>query len=98
MFSGALSRVEPEGKGNGGDINISTKNLNLTNGARLYVGIVPGGKGGKAGTVTINADTVKFDGVGSNGYSSGAFSVVNDTGIGDAGDIEISYNKEPNSY
>jgi large exoprotein involved in heme utilization and adhesion len=80
IFTGALSRVE--GNGNGGDINISTKNLHLTNGARLYVGIVPGGKG-NAGTINItDADNVQFDGVGENGFSSGAFSVVNDTDIG----------------
>jgi filamentous hemagglutinin family protein len=93
FFTGALSRVENKAIGNGGDITIKTKNLNLTNGARLYVGIVPGGggKGNKAGTVTItNADNVEFKGVGSNMYSSGAFSVVNDTGIGNAGDINIS--------
>ncbi|MEJ6479795.1 filamentous hemagglutinin N-terminal domain-containing protein [Nostoc punctiforme UO1] len=89
IFTGALSRVEAKGKGNGGDINISTKNLNLTKGARLYVGIVPGGKG-NAGKITITADDVEFKGVGSNGFSSGAFSVVNDTEIGNGGDINIS--------
>ncbi|MEH1969436.1 two-partner secretion domain-containing protein [Nostoc sp.] len=90
LFSGALSRVEAEGKGNGGDINISTKNLKLTNGARLYVGILPGGKG-NAGTINItDTDNVQFDGVGKNRFSSGAFSVVNDTDIGNGGDINNS--------
>jgi large exoprotein involved in heme utilization and adhesion len=41
--------------------------------------------------VIINArDTVAFDGVGSNGEFSGAFSNVGGTGIGDGGDINIT--------
>ncbi|NEU84466.1 S-layer family protein, partial [Nostoc sp. UIC10630] len=94
IFTGALSRVENQGNGNGGDINISTKNLNLTNGARLYVGIPESGKG-KAGTINItDADTVSFDGVGNytgkDKYYSGAFSYVDDkaTSFG-AGSINI---------
>ncbi len=81
--------MENSGHGKGGDINISTKNLNLTNGARLYVGI-PESSNGKAGTINItDADTVYFDGVGSNGFFSGAISYVDSTGTGNAGDINI---------
>jgi hypothetical protein len=36
------------------------------------------------------SDRVAFDGVGSNGISSGAYSRVEETGIGDAGDINIT--------
>ncbi len=48
--------------GDAGDINIKTKNLNLTNGARLDASTWGQGNAGKI-TIT-GADTVSFDGVG----------------------------------
>jgi large exoprotein involved in heme utilization and adhesion len=74
--------------GNGGDINITTGSLALTRGAFLYAST----RGeGKAGSLIINArDTVAFDGVGSNKFSSGASSSVEQGGIGDGGDIKIT--------
>ncbi|MGL5872162.1 MAG: hypothetical protein ACRC2R_07300, partial [Xenococcaceae cyanobacterium] len=45
---------------------------------------------GDAGKVIINADEITFDGVGSNGVSSGAFSTVESTAIGNANDVEIN--------
>ncbi len=56
--------------------SVTTKNLILTNGAQVYAGTL--GKG-NAGTITITADNVRFDGVGSNEKSSGAFSIVGET-------------------
>ncbi|NEU83614.1 filamentous hemagglutinin N-terminal domain-containing protein, partial [Nostoc sp. UIC 10630] len=94
IFTGALSRVENTAisdVSDAGEINITTKNLNLTNGARLYVGILKEGKG-KAGTINItDADTVSFDGVGSNGFSSGAISFVDKEATSSAaGSINIT--------
>jgi large exoprotein involved in heme utilization and adhesion len=86
--SQATSRVEPTGIGEGGDINITTGSLGVSNGAFLVANTFGQGK---AGSVIINArDTVAFDGVGSNGEFSGAFSNVGGTGIGDGGDINIT--------
>ena len=86
--SAAFSSVEEGGKRDGGDIKITTGSLPVTGGAFLSAST----RGeGKAGSVIINArDTVAFDGVGSNGISSGAYSAVEEGGIDDGGDINIT--------
>jgi filamentous hemagglutinin family protein len=85
--SAAFSAVRPTGMGDGGDINITTRSLSVTKGAQLLA--FTSGEG-KAGNVNIIArDTVSFDGVGSNGFPSAAFSSVEETGIGDGGNINI---------
>jgi large exoprotein involved in heme utilization and adhesion len=86
--SGAQSSVGQGGLGDGGDINITTGSLALTGGAQLNANT--SGEG-KAGRVIINArDRVAFDGVGSDGFSSGAQSSVGQEGLGDGGDINIT--------
>ncbi len=71
LGSGAYSQVHETGVGQAGDIYISTGSLEVTGGAYLSAGTL--GKG-DAGDVTINArDKVSFDGVGTNGISSGAY-------------------------
>lgn len=58
--SGIISAVAPTGIGNGGNINITTGSLSITNGAQLNA-IVRGQ--GNAGNVTINArDKISLDG------------------------------------
>ncbi len=80
--------VLSEGTGKGGDIQIATGSLAVTNGAQLLSSTAGKGNGGN---ITINArDTVKFDGVGSNNNSSGAYSTVESTGVGNGGDIVIN--------
>jgi filamentous hemagglutinin family protein len=82
------STVESTGKGNSGGIDISAGSVFVTNGALLAASTFGQGN---AGSVTIRAsDTVRFDGVGSNGISSSAFSTVERTGIGEGGDIDIT--------
>ncbi len=83
----ALSVVNPGAKGSGGNINVTTGSLKLTNGAQLST--ATGGKG-DAGNVTINArDTVSFDGVGSR-TNSGVYSTVNSVGVGQGGNIKVT--------
>jgi filamentous hemagglutinin family protein len=90
--SGAYTEVGLGARGHGGDIYISTGSLWVTGGAFLStrsLGI------GDAGNVTINArDKVSFDGVGRSKIypylGSGAYSQVDETGVGQAGDIYIS--------
>ena len=78
--------VGSEAEGNGGDIKITTSSLSVTNGAQLVA--ATSGKG-NAGNVMIEAnDSISFDGVGSNGNSSGA--IVGSLGQGDAGEINIT--------
>ncbi|GAX45031.1 filamentous hemagglutinin outer membrane protein [Tolypothrix sp. NIES-4075] len=63
-ISGAYSLVLPGGIGNADDINITTKNLSLSNGAILTAGTLGQGN---AGTININAaDSVTISGTGSN--------------------------------
>lgn len=78
----------PPTVGNGGEINIKTGSLSLTNGGGLYTST--SGKG-NAGDVTIIAsDAISLDGLNSKGGSSGIFSSVNTTGVGEGGDISIT--------
>ncbi len=83
----AFSIVGETGIGDGGDINITTRALAVTNGAQLNAGT---SNEGKAGNVIINADTVTFGGMGRNGEPSAAVSRVEQRGIGDGGDINIT--------
>ncbi|NEU74556.1 filamentous hemagglutinin N-terminal domain-containing protein [Hassallia byssoidea VB512170] len=62
-ISGAYSLVLPGGMGNADNINITTRNLSLTNGAILTAGTLGQGN---AGTININAtDSVTITGTGS---------------------------------
>ena len=84
----ALSGVEKTGQGNGGTINILAESLFVTNGAQLVT--VTHGEG-DADSVNIHAhETVSFDGKGSNGFTSGAYSYVNNQAVGHGGNIEIA--------
>ncbi|MEH2296422.1 two-partner secretion domain-containing protein [Nostoc sp.] len=87
--SQASSALQPTGVGKGGNINIRTGSLSVTNGGEL-VATNYGGKG-DAGSVNITAgDTVTFDGIGSNGFPSGAFSNVFPKGVGNGASINIT--------
>jgi large exoprotein involved in heme utilization and adhesion len=79
--------VESTGIGKGGNVNITTGSLSVTNGARLTASTL---NLGDAGNVNIRAaSTVSFDGVGSNQASSGASSTVASTAVGNGGNINI---------
>ncbi len=84
----AISGVRQTGVGDGGNINITTGGLRVSNGAQL-LGLTEGQ--GNAGSVNIVArDTVSFDGIDSAGFSSGAFSVVEREAVGNGGNININ--------
>jgi filamentous hemagglutinin family protein len=84
--SGIISSVAETGIGKGGDINITTGSLSVTNGAQLNSITF---NQGDAGNVTINArDTVSFD--GANVGATGILSAVAPTGVGQGGDINIT--------
>jgi filamentous hemagglutinin family protein len=88
--SAAVSTGDLSGLGGqGGDINIATGSLSLTNGGRVFTAAF--GKG-NAGNINIAArDRVSFDGVGSNGLSSAAVSTGDLSGLGgQGGDINIT--------
>lgn len=80
---GIFSNLVSGGIGKGGDVNIFTGSLDVTNGA--YLGVSTYGKG-DSGNITINArDAIKFDG-------AGAYSTVESTSVGNAGNIKLTTN------
>ncbi|MEC4814305.1 MAG: filamentous hemagglutinin N-terminal domain-containing protein [Scytonema sp. PMC 1069.18] len=77
---GVYSLVEEETVGNGGNINIKTGSLLVSNGAELLASIL--GKG-SAGNISIDArENVQFDG-------ANAYSTIGYLGDGNGGDINI---------
>jgi len=81
------SRVRTSSAGNGSNINIQTSSLSLTDGAQLIASV--SGRG-NAGNITIQAHgPVSFDG-DSNGFPSGAFSIVNPGAVGKGGNVNIT--------
>lgn len=85
--SGVSSILYPQAIGQGGNISITTGNLTLTNGGLVIASTFGQGD---AGNITITAsDRVSFDGVGSNGFSSGAYSGVSTGAIGKGGNITV---------
>ena len=87
ISSGAYTQNRKNVRGQGGNVNITTGSLSVTNGAQLNTST----RGqGNAGNVTIDArDTVSFVGESPNNISSGAFTRVEKTGVGQGGDIYI---------
>ncbi|MEH2295600.1 MAG: S-layer family protein, partial [Nostoc sp.] len=84
--SSASSTVKPGAVGNGGDIDITTESLSLTN--RTGLDTTTYGQG-KAGNVKIQASgAITFDG-GNEGVVSSVQSSVGPTGMGDGGNIDI---------
>jgi large exoprotein involved in heme utilization and adhesion len=88
--SGVFSQVISGAEGNAGGVEINTASLQVLNGGQIDTSTF--GKG-DAGSVTINAsDSVIFDGEGSDGISSGAYSSVQLGGVGKAGGLKITTN------
>jgi filamentous hemagglutinin family protein len=79
----AFSSVAKGGEGKGGNIEINTRNLSLTNSAQIQASTL--GKG-DAGNVKITASgDISFD-----GFGSSAFSTVEKGAVGKGGNIEIN--------
>ena len=85
--SGIVNRVDAEGMGNAGSIEITTTNLSLTNGG--FIDASTFGKG-DAGTIKISAsETISLDGADNEGSNSFIRNRVEPDGMGNAGSIEI---------
>ncbi|AFY55547.1 filamentous hemagglutinin family N-terminal domain protein [Rivularia sp. PCC 7116] len=79
------------GIGKGGDIQIATGSLSVTDGAQISA--YTSGRG-DAGNININArDTVTFDGIGSNNFFSSANSAVLSNAVGNGSNITINTKK-----
>ncbi|MEH2264831.1 two-partner secretion domain-containing protein [Nostoc sp.] len=76
------------GSGNGGNIQVKTGTLTLTNGGIVNASTTSKGNGGN---ITIDArDRIFIDGVSPKSYASGLFSTVNQDAVGNAGDINLT--------
>ncbi|VEP15573.1 Filamentous hemagglutinin family N-terminal domain [Hyella patelloides LEGE 07179] len=85
IFTGVLD----EAIGNGGEINVTTGSLTLSNGATLNA--VTSGQG-NAGNVVVNArENISFDSQGSNS-NNGIFSFTDSAVTGKSGNVEINAN------
>ncbi|MCW5312364.1 filamentous hemagglutinin N-terminal domain-containing protein [Nostoc sp. KVJ3] len=76
------------GVGKGGDIQITTNSLTLSNGGQLAASSF--GKG-NAGDIIVNAgDAIGIDGVGRNGTASGVFTTLEGKAEGRGGNINLT--------
>ncbi len=81
------SDVEPSGIGNGGNIYLSSRQLDVTNGALLGSAIF--GQGNAGDIVLEVANLARFDGASSSMNSSGIVNAIQQGGTGTGGDISI---------
>ncbi|KMW70610.1 hypothetical protein WN50_33950, partial [Limnoraphis robusta CS-951] len=82
-----LSSVEEGAVGNGGTIEINTGNLLISEGSPV---ITSTSGEGNAGNITVKADNIELTGTSADGeLISGFFADVDDTGIGNGGNIYI---------
>ncbi|MEH2000635.1 MAG: filamentous hemagglutinin N-terminal domain-containing protein [Nostoc sp.] len=86
--SGVFTTLESKAEGRGGNINLTTGSLFLTNGGIVNASTFSKGNGGN---ITIDArDRILIDGVSTTGSSSGIFSAVNPIAVGNGGNINLT--------
>ena len=84
--SGISSQVEDRAVGNSGGVDVTTTNLNLTNGGRIASNT--GGEGNLGSVNIIARENITFDGRRlSDILSSGVASRVDGNGIGNSGGV-----------
>jgi filamentous hemagglutinin family protein len=82
------SQVAASGVGNGGNLSLTTGSLTVTNGGALSSGTFGQGDAGNI-VLTVRGVTT-FDGVGSNGISSQATSIVEANAVGRGGNLNLT--------
>ena len=88
ISSGIFTDLQGEGEGRGGDINLTTGSLFLTNGGTVNAGTFSKGSGGN---ITIDArDRILIEGVSTTGFASGVFSTVSPIAVGNGGNINLT--------
>jgi filamentous hemagglutinin family protein len=96
--SGILSSVAPGGRGKGGNINVRSRSLSLSDGSQLQTilfrsqGRLPGGQG-IAGNINVNVtDFINLSGVSPDGFSSGFLASTERGASGTGGNITVKTN------
>ena len=88
LNSGIFSQVNSTGMGNSGGIDITTSNLSLTQGGQISASTFGQGD---AGAITINASgNISAEGESQAGVSSGIFSGLAKSGVGNANGINLT--------
>ncbi len=88
-LTGAFSELGPNGTGDGGNVRITARNLEVLGGAQL--GANTFGEGNAGSVILDIAETARFEGSNPiDGVNSGAFSRVASDGIGTGGDVRIT--------
>ena len=86
--SSIISTVQNQAIGDGGNVEITTNSLSVTNGAQINNSTFGEGN---AGDIKINArGTTNLKGVSSDGRASGIFSIVGKGGTGRGGNLDIN--------
>ncbi len=85
--SGVTTGIDPTGIGDGGNLTVIAQSISSTRGARLSANT--NGKG-NAGNISITVhDQFLIDGTSRNGSFGGAYSVVNVSGEGKGGNVDV---------
>ncbi|MFK8184230.1 MAG: filamentous hemagglutinin N-terminal domain-containing protein [Phormidesmis sp.] len=86
--SGAFSRTARRGVGQGGNVQVNARNLEVLNGAALSAATFGTGD---AGNVILNVEeSAQFIGTDPDGSASAAFTSIELDAIGEGGDIEVN--------
>jgi filamentous hemagglutinin family protein len=88
-ISEIANQVQPQAKGQGGDVNISASTLRLEGGARINTSISGAGKGG---SLRVDAQDVQIIGTSNGGFPSTLSASAAPNSTGDAGDLTIKTN------
>ncbi|MEW6493953.1 MAG: filamentous hemagglutinin N-terminal domain-containing protein [Cyanobacteriota bacterium] len=92
--SNMSTAVNSTAQGNGGDIRINARSLDITGGSQLQA--LTRGEGdtantrGNSGKIAIAADSVAISGISADGFLSGVFTSTNATNSGKGGTINIT--------
>ena len=85
--SGIYTYIEPDGTGNGGDINLEVEQLELRNASQIGSGVFGAGNGSN---IQVKATSIDASGETADGlFTSLILSIVIAGGTGDAGDISV---------
>ncbi|MCC0177606.1 filamentous hemagglutinin N-terminal domain-containing protein [Waterburya agarophytonicola K14] len=88
--SGLFSNVELGATGNGGELNIETELLSIEDGAQIAITTFGDGDSSALG---VKAQEIKLAGTSPGGNSSGIFSNVESTAIGNGGQIQVDVDR-----
>ncbi|RUT08629.1 hypothetical protein DSM107010_47740 [Chroococcidiopsis cubana SAG 39.79] len=85
--SGLFAEVNPEASGDGGNLTIETKQLKVSEGARISASTSGSGQAGNL--FVTGADLVEVIGTDAEGSPSGLFAQVNSEASGDGGNLTV---------